>query len=172
MNTTKLSRRSALASGLAFAAPAALALPPPVASDADDPAGHPDATMVEHAERAVDILRTRNICDGWTVDEAAADRMLSLLRASSPADQEDNGAAAATIEFCEAHGQSMDWLLWGDPIGMVSSAAARSPRAAALGQSIDPIFALIEEHKRAAHLFYDTCQEHDYADDDPRSMGR
>lgn len=51
--------------------------------------------------------------------------MLSLLRAISPTDDEDSGAVEATIEFCDAHGQSLDLIVAGRGLPTTRSVSAR-----------------------------------------------
>jgi hypothetical protein len=158
---TRATRRGAILGILAagFGAGAAAALPAPEAtmepaagtalSDSRTSlAGH--AAIVERAELAVDLLRTRYIRDGWAIDEATTAKMLSLLQAKSPLDEEDNGAGFAMVEFCDVHNQSLDWLVQGDPGGMICDRASRSRRAASLADSADvALLQLIEQYKSA-----------------------
>jgi hypothetical protein len=57
-----------------------------------------------------------------------------------------NGSVDAAVQFCEEHGQSLDWLLRGNAVAMVCDAARRSPRAAALATSADAeLLRLVDE---------------------------
>jgi hypothetical protein len=54
----------------------------------------------------------------------------------------------AARAFLYEHGQSLDWIIFGDPLVMICKAAARSARAQSLG-GLDPIFAVIDRYKIA-----------------------
>ena len=69
---------------------------------------------LERTEEMVDILRLR----GFALDERAAERALAFCRSGKPDDEEEWQAFA---DFVGAHGQSLDWLLLGDPVSMISA---------------------------------------------------
>jgi hypothetical protein len=67
------------------------------------------------------------------------------LRRTAAGAPEDDQEWEAACAFFYDYGQSLDWIVMGNPGGMICGAAARSPRAAALID--DPIFAAIEAHR-------------------------
>jgi len=94
------------------------------------------------------VLRTRHVCEGWTMDEAAAERALSYFRKGCP---DDDDEWSATVYFIASHGLSFEWIHYGDPSVMIAQSASLSRQAAAHGT--DPIFAAIEAHKATrAHV--------------------
>jgi hypothetical protein len=105
-----------------------------------------DASSVEaqlaRLEQAVDVLRTRYVCEGWAIDEAGAERALAYFRKGCPDDDEEWGSA---LFFMVSHGLSAGWIITGDPYAMIALRASQSKQAA----KTDPIFEEIEEHKRA-----------------------
>ena len=56
------------------------------------------------------------------------------------------------MSFLDRYDQSLDWVVRGDPEAMICSRAAGSP-AAAVTQTANPIFALIEQHRAAEIAF-------------------
>jgi hypothetical protein len=101
---------------------------------------HPERTAAEQlarVEQMIGWLRTSYICDGWKLDEAAADRVLRFFRTSvqfpttheHQPDYQDEWMFV--ISFINDHGQSFDWLLAGDVGGMICKGARRSSRATA-----------------------------------------
>ncbi|MET4601091.1 hypothetical protein ABIB90_000542 [Bradyrhizobium sp. JR4.1] len=123
----------------------------------------PHEPVIDHqgnlarVEQIVDVLRTRYICEGWQMDEAGAARALIYFRRhveGPPFENEDEDTAAyhQALEFFRSHGQNLDWIHDGNPVGMICGLAKESPRAAdlaAVRANVDPIFGLIENHKRA-----------------------
>lgn len=109
----------------------------------------PNSTEAELArlEQALGVLRTRAVCEGWTLDEAGADHALSYFRDGCP---DDDARWGRTIKFIGSHGLSFDWILFGDPSTMIAGLAASSARAKTLAAKTDPIFAEIEAHRRAS----------------------
>lgn len=102
------------------------------------PAECPDQIAVERlarAEQMIELLRSRYICDGWKLDEAAAERVLGFFRTSvqcptsheSQAGYEDEWTFV--VRFVGDHDQSLDWLITGDISGMITRAASRSRAA-------------------------------------------
>jgi hypothetical protein len=146
--TTNLSRRGALA-GLSVAAAAGVAALPAGAIEAG-------AAALGRAEFMIERLRTRYVCEGWHgrgLDEDAAARALAYFRNWSAGGPEDADEWMFVVKFLDDHGQSIDWIMRGDPGGMICEGASRSSRAS-VG---DPIFAVIAEHRAAveAHSYYD-----------------
>lgn len=112
--------------------------------------------ILARAEQVIDVLRNCVVCHGWHdhrkgLDEEAAERTLEYLRrcaACAPQDDDEKDAEewAVASEFFIDHGQSLDWIVRGDPGGMICGGAANSARAAAFD---DPVFSAIEAHKKA-----------------------
>jgi hypothetical protein len=110
--------------------------------------------MLARAEQAIEVLRTCVVCEGWHgngLNEEAASRTLQYLRRIAAGAPEDDQEWEAACAFFYDHGQSLDWIVMGNPGGMICGAAARSPRAASLID--DPIFAAIDARKRAMATF-------------------
>jgi hypothetical protein len=82
--------------------------------------------VLVRAEQAIEILRTRHVCAGWQVDEDGADRALKYFRAMAAGAAEDDDAFRTAIDFLREHGQSVDWILAGDPGGMICQGAAKA----------------------------------------------
>jgi hypothetical protein len=75
-------------------------------------------------EKVVEILRTSYVCDGWQLDNAAAERSLAYVRALASGASEDEISLQALIDFVGRHGQSFDWVFRGDSGSMICWAAA------------------------------------------------
>jgi hypothetical protein len=88
--------------------------------------------ILKRAEQLIDALRTRYVCEGWRLDEEAASRTLRYLRRLADGGRDTAKEWQAAMDFLGQHGQSIDWIVRGDPSGMICRAAARSPQAAAL----------------------------------------
>jgi hypothetical protein len=89
--------------------------------------------MLARAEQIIDLLRTRYVCENWKLDEEAAERMLQYFRHRAAGAPDDDQEFQAVVAFSGTHGQSLDWIVMGNPGGMICGAAARSAQAAALG---------------------------------------
>ena len=87
--------------------------------------------ILARAEQVVDVLRTRYVCQCWKLDEEAAARMLRYFRRKAAGAPDNDEEWQAVVAFCGEHGQSLDWIVRGDPAGMICSAAARSRRSIA-----------------------------------------
>jgi hypothetical protein len=128
--------------GLAGAAAVPVLAVPAIARDAEST--YDRQAAVARLEYIVKVLRQSSVCDNWKLDEAKALHVLANFD-----DDED-----ALIEWIREHGQSFDWVLLGDPGGMIYREAARSPAAvSAIATEPDPIFAAIEAHKAASAAF-------------------
>jgi hypothetical protein len=79
--------------------------------------------------------------------------------AGAPEDDQEWEAACA---FFYDHGQSLDWIVMGDPGGMICRGAARSARAAGLID--DPIFDAIEQSRRCYAAYAALCSLEDQID--------
>jgi hypothetical protein len=68
---------------------------------------------------------------------------------------DDDAAWMATVNFFGRYGQSLDWVFYGDPVSMIVTSAARSPRGRPAWQTtgIDPVYAAIKR-ERAAYTAY------------------
>jgi hypothetical protein len=90
-------------------------------------AEHPDdhAATLARAEQIVETLRTNYVAEGWTLFEPAAEEMLGFFRRRLEGKPErDNEFKMDVVEFFAAHGQSLDWVLFGDPSVMICRLAA------------------------------------------------
>jgi hypothetical protein len=114
------------------------------------------AAQISRLEKAIDLLRTRHVREGWQLDEEGARHALQYFRAGCP-DDEDQTDWTATIQFINSHGISWDWLLSGDVAVMICGAASHSPRASRLGTEADPIFSAIDDHRKAAAAYDAIC---------------
>lgn len=90
--------------------------------------------ILDRVEQIVDLLRTRYVCDGWKMDEAAAARALDYYRRRvyGPPfkdEKEDTAAYHLALEFLSSHGQNLDWVHIGNPGGMICELAHHSHNA-------------------------------------------
>lgn len=95
------------------------------------------AATLARAEEVVELLRTRYVRKGWQIDEAAAERALKYFRKSAADGSDDDELREAAIEFLSSHGQSLDWVFDGNPVGMICDCAKHSKRAAISAASLD-----------------------------------
>ena len=78
-------------------------------------------------EHVVEVLATCHDRCGFVPDQAEAQRALAYCRrrvAGEPEEEDDN----SLIEFIVASGQSVDWVLFGDPGMMICKLAAATLR--------------------------------------------
>jgi hypothetical protein len=122
MSPEDLSRRAILAGA---ASVPALALPAVVAAAPTAPDATRESAIVVRAEQIVDLLRTRRICEGWKLDKVRADQFLQNVRRLD-LKAGDTDLEGEIIAWAHDHGQSLDWLLAGDPISLVCEGAAHS----------------------------------------------
>jgi hypothetical protein len=151
MNTT--SRRALLAGAPAAAAAAlaggtittALAMASPKAEGLDWLA------IVRRAEEVTDRLQKYYGPDWTSGDQEAAAGVLAYCRGRGAGLPDDETAWKATLSFFWDYGQSLDYVIYGDPASMIAKSAARSPRGRPAWEAdIDPIFALIEAYDQSA----------------------
>jgi len=129
---------------------AAAAVAAPSIAEAASPDRSSAAAMLQRAEHVIEALRTRHVCDGWSIDDAAAEQALAFFRkAVVDPGAEDDASFEAMNRFCASHGQSLDWIIRGDPSGMICGLAARSARARSASDADDPIFAAIAKYRAA-----------------------
>jgi hypothetical protein len=85
--------------------------------------------ILARVEQIIDLLRTRYVCDGWKLDEEGAERTLRYFRHCADGGRDNNREYTAAREFLYRNGQSLDWVIAGDPGGMICHAAAQSAGA-------------------------------------------
>src|SRR4051794_21180193 len=107
VGAVSVNRRNAMNMIVSASAVAAATLAPHSTAKADD---FDQAGMLERLEQAIHALRTGHVCDGWTLDEAAAARSLAYCRklASNPTTDDDEEWALQ--KFIKDHGLSFDWI--------------------------------------------------------------
>ncbi|TYL91326.1 hypothetical protein FXB40_28920 [Bradyrhizobium rifense] len=117
-----------------FVSSAAVAAAPAIAmnSASHEPVADSQGILAR-VEQIVDALRTSYICEGWEIDEAGADRALAYFRrhVAGPAfknEGEDTAAYQQALEFFGSHGQNLDWIHNGNPVGLICGLAKVSPR--------------------------------------------
>jgi hypothetical protein len=94
--------------------------------------------ILGRAEEIIDTLRTRHVREGWQgPDELAAERLLQYFRRCAEGVPDDVDEWYAAMSFFKEHGQSLDWILVGDPRGMICQLAAQSPSRNA-GELMEP----------------------------------
>jgi hypothetical protein len=153
-NTTNPSRRALLAGAPAVALVAGTSASGIATAAEAGAADQLDFTaMLGRAEFVIECLRTRYITEGWHgrgLDEDAAARTLAYFRNRSAGGPDDVDEWMVAVNFIGDHGQSIDWVVLGDPGGLICKAAKHSERAAlASPSSADPVFPAIEAHKAA-----------------------
>ena len=97
-----------------------------------------ERAALERLEYVIDVLRTRVVKDGWSIDETAAKRTLNYYRLRADGSPEHDIEEALSRAFIFDHGQSLDWIWMGDPVGMICKAASGSVRARRVGPNADP----------------------------------
>lgn len=123
-----LSRRlfmNMLVSSAAIAAAPAVAAPQESAPRTSEIATDHKAVL-ERMEQVVDVLRTRHIRPGWTLsaDRAAAYFRRHVRGPSFRDEDEDTEEFHHAAKFLHAHGQSIYWVLFGDPSFLICGLAA------------------------------------------------
>jgi hypothetical protein len=91
---------------------------------------------LERARYVVECLRTRFVREGWheDFDKEGAERTLRVIQGQVEGKQYYQREFEAAIEWLLDHGQSIDWILRGDPGGMICQCAHHSRR----GQQLEP----------------------------------
>jgi hypothetical protein len=123
------------------------------------------AAMIARAEQIVEVLGDRFVCDGWH-EHFNQQRASAFLDAARRVDYsaDDDPATAMVLAWSREHGQSLDWLFDGDPVGLICSAAARSPNALAILAGPDPVFGVIDRHRAACEALEAACHAHGEAE--------
>jgi hypothetical protein len=81
------------------------------------------ALMIERAEKIVQVLRNCRVRDGWKLDEKRAAQFLQSM-----VDLDWEGVPSDEfLGWVSDHGQSLDWIILGDPSLMIVRAAAAGP---------------------------------------------
>src|SRR5258705_11317187 len=94
-----------------------------------------DKAILARVEQIVDLLRTRYVREGWKMDEDGAARTLAYFWRyveGPPFKDEDEDTTEfheGVVKFVGSHGQSLDWILDGDPSSMICMLAALSNRS-------------------------------------------
>jgi hypothetical protein len=107
-----VSRRSAIMNTVVSIA--SLATSTAIASPSIAADGSTAGTPLSRARQMIGLLRTCYVREGFTLDETGAARALRYFENSGPEDEE-----AAVLSFAKQYGQSLDWILLGDPGGMI-----------------------------------------------------
>ena len=82
------------------------------------------------SEQSIRTLRDCYICEGWELDEEAAERALKYFRrVAQPGPRDENRDFQFVIAFLDDHGLSSDWIFRGDVSSLIAQGAAHSPRA-------------------------------------------
>ncbi|MHC1947296.1 hypothetical protein IF803_23225 [Bradyrhizobium sp. UFLA06-06] len=128
-----------------------------------------DEAALARIEQVVDYLRTRYVREGWKIDESEAALALDYYRrrAHGPAFKDEDADTTAfyrAIEFFRSHGQSLDWVHDGNPVGLICDAARHSKRGNGLAELArvgkpEPILELIERHKAMIGTLEQLCRE-------------
>jgi hypothetical protein len=82
-------------------------------------------------EQMIERLRTSYVYQGWKLDEEGAERTLKYFRSMTRRVRDNYAERQAAFDFLDDHGQSLDWIMAGTPVGMICRAARHSARAAA-----------------------------------------
>ena len=129
-STTPILARRALLAGMASAAALPVTAAAPLV-DGSSVSGR--RASLARAEEIVSLLRTSYVRDGWQIDEAFAERMLAFFRKYAEDGSEPDDERKVAFDFLHGYGQSLDWVLWGDPRVMICKLAGtdRSENATA-----------------------------------------
>ncbi len=117
-------------------------------ANAASPAG-----VVARAEEVVDVLRTRYICQGWKIDEAAAERALAYCRGYAVDGSNPDDECEAAFDFFHTHGQPLDWIFRGNQGALISDLATHSPRERSLADA--ELLKLANEYVAAEQKYCD-----------------
>jgi hypothetical protein len=113
---------------------------------------------LERAQQIVEALRNYFLSTASSLDDDAAERMLSYFRRRNVLDdhgsEDEDGEAfhSDVVSFFERYNQSLDWVIFGDPRGLICANAARA--AAVVAEADAGLFALADRYI-AAEREYD-----------------
>jgi hypothetical protein len=84
--------------------------------------------MSARAEQIIDLMNTRYVDENWSPPvRKDADRFLDYFDAlARNHDWDDRDGWEFVIAFCRRYNQSLDWILCGNPGGMICAMAATS----------------------------------------------
>jgi hypothetical protein len=82
--------------------------------------------ILARIEQIIDLLRTCHVREGWRLDEEGAERTLRYFRYCADGGQDDFHEFTAASKFLYRNGQSLDWVILGNPGGMICNAAANA----------------------------------------------
>jgi hypothetical protein len=113
---------------------------------------------LERAQQIVETLRNYFLSTtSSSLDEEAAERMLSYFRRRNVLDDHDSEDEdgevfhSDVVEFFERYNQSLDWVVFGDPRGLICSNVARA--AAVVAEADAGLLALAEEYIAAERKY-------------------
>src|ERR1035437_15621 len=90
------------------------------------------AATLPRAEQIVELLTTCYVREGWKIDKAGAKRALAYCRSYAKDGSDPDDGRKAAMDFFHSHGQSLDWVFFGDIGGMICGLAKHSERATAV----------------------------------------
>jgi hypothetical protein len=82
--------------------------------------------ILARVEQIFDLLRTCHVREGWRLDEEGAERTLRYFRRMAKGGRDNKAEWGAATDFLHRNGQSLDWVILGNPGGMICHAAAQS----------------------------------------------
>jgi hypothetical protein len=117
------------------------------------------AAIIARACELVECLGKTYVREGWKLDETRAAQFIEAVRTI------DYGASecpqmSIIRDWAHDHGQSLDWLILGDP-GVMICRAARAAAPPGAISVVDPRFAAIEAHRAAWNEHNDKCSDLD-----------
>ena len=96
---------------------------PSIAAGAFDTRDDDHTAAARRAREVVDVLCDAHVRPGWKIDEEAASRAIAWFDARARGEVSDaeplSDEGAAAFSFLGAHGQSLDWVIQGDPRGLI-----------------------------------------------------
>ena len=80
-----------------------------------------EAQALERIKYVMETLRECYVREGWRLDDHDAARVVQYFRWAAEGQPEEDGDPEweFVIEWMSKHGQSFDWILSGDPRGMI-----------------------------------------------------
>jgi hypothetical protein len=114
---------------------------------------------LERALQIVETLRNYFLSTTSSLDEEAAERMLSYFRRRNVLDDRDSEDEdgevfhSDVVEFFERYNQSLDWVVFGDPRGLICSNVARA--AAVVAEADAGLLALADRYIAAEREYGD-----------------
>jgi hypothetical protein len=84
--------------------------------------------ILKRVEQVIGWLRDCHVCNGWAIDERGAERTLRYFRRMAKGGRDNMAEWGAVTDSLYHHGQSLDWIMDGNPVSLICKAAARSER--------------------------------------------